>query len=207
MFLLLSVTFVFAQESLWQDYNPYSSNIQDGQFIQVKVNEVFNFSVDGTWDDKNNMSLNLTPDATHLKFLKPSKQTKKYKNKSKSKLNYLRKFNFSVTGILTKVARKSYFKIVASKSFFIDQNIAVVKINGLVNANFIKNNIIDSKSIANLTMKIKLKPKIQKDTQLKLKKPKTTKPGEVVVPQAELSETEKQRYLLKYLKLILGGLN
>ena len=210
IFLFLTFTLLLGQSSLWQGKSPYGDNLEAGQMIEVKIDEVFDININSKWDNSAKIELQLLPDTKNLPFLKSSEQSKTRSRQSQARYQIRDKLNFTMQAVIGAPQQNNLYPIQAQKSLIIDLKPTSITLTGLINPRYVRNNTISSKHVANLNLNINTEPPADRDTSLRLKPPKPeeiTDPQNPPSPKAELSEAERQQILLRHLQEIIGVLN
>lgn len=203
-FYMLSKT--FSQNSLWKDHNPYRKAYVPGELIEIDVREKFAVDAEGIWENGQRLEFKLYPDTKNLPFLTNSEQSKNRKKNSKTKYKLRDNYNFKVMGIL-EAGTAPNMNIRAQKTVSVDGKPARMVLTGIIDPGKVKQGKITSSQIANLSLTITGELPVPRAQNINLKPPANPNQPQPAVNRAELSEQEKQTYLLQHLREILGGLN
>jgi len=201
-----------AQVSLWVDQNVYSTEIEEGQLYQIKINEVFNIQVDSSKDQKGSLELKLTPEKNYTSFLQAANVSRNRTDKNEVKSSVKDQYQFSLMGVIGKTNGK-LFSISAQKNILLDGKKISIALTGLVNNKSVINNVILSTRIAQLNIQIIAKANIKRDSA-KLTNEKKDKNAannkneeQKVTILPTISKADKKRILQLYLREILGAIN
>ena len=208
--LTLTLVSILGQSSLWQDRNPYRDNIEPGQMLEVKVDEVFHINIDSQWDTNTRIQLQLLPDTKNLPFLSSSEQSKTKDSQSKARYRIRDRLAFSMQAIVGASQQNNIYPIQARKTLVIDGKPTRITLTGFIDPKYVKNDMVSSRHVADLNLSVRTEPPPVLDNSIQLKPPR---PEEITDPEnpppdkAELSEAEKQAILLNHLREIIGILS
>lgn len=201
IFLFFLGQILLAQTSLYNGKNPYSSNYSDGETIKINVNGVFQINTSGDWSGNSEVTLKLQPDKSNIPFLSPSEQTRANNRKQSERKKVSQKFQFTLTGILTRQPNGTY-AVTANKTIRVDGQITLVNCTGIINDKSIKYGEVNSDDIAELNLVIASKPAIPRDNSFDPPKEADNKEGK---PGA-FSPEQIRNYVKQYMQEILGAL-
>lgn len=206
LLLLFVATPMHAQQSLWQDQNPYASPPRDGEIVAIDVNESFNIVSDGQWRNSQQFEMKLVPDTKNIPFLTTSQQSKSRSKSANSNNKTRDTYRFHLTGILGAKQPDGNYPISAQKSLNIDGKPVNIRLTGVVDARRIRHGTIESRFIGNLALTVQSEPPFPKDQKLDLKPPPGTDPN-AKPTVTEFSDALRKELLIEHMKQILGGLN
>lgn len=200
VYIIITVLgFALNAKSIWRDKNLYSSegDIAVGNVIVVSVNDIsdmkFNYSV----NDKSNSNVSSNPDMTITGFLPKVSANRKITNEDSTQFAGKGKMSLSVaTRVLNKVG--AMYGIAGSRTYTFNGVTNIITITGLVDPSLVKGRTIDSNNVADFTLEIR---GVKQGINLQrppLKKDETA--------NANLTEEEKQKIIIDYLKKMLGEL-
>jgi flagellar L-ring protein precursor FlgH len=204
--LLAFVTIIMLEahagaKSIWQDKNPYTSegDIKVGSVILIAVNDLtdmrFNFSV----TDRSNSSVSSDPDVTITGFLPKVSAGKRFGSDDSTQFTGRGKISFSIaTRVTNRVAGGALLAVTGSRTYTFSGATNIITVTGLVDPALVKGRTIDSNSVVDFTLEIR-----GAKQGINLQRP-PLKPGETA--NANLTEEEKQRIILDYLRKMLGEL-
>ncbi len=193
--ILLTVA-LHSQTSLWKNNkSPYRSNVQEGDLVEIQVNETFTAQIDSTLNNKKKLEIQLTPDPNNLPFLPSAEQSKNNHRQTTKQYTLKDKYEFTLQGTIG--ARRqdfSLYPISAQKTILINQKPTTITITGLIHPKDVKAHAISSRYIANLTISITTQ-------EVKLA-------NEIVSPSSNtqpyiLDENKKKAILANYLQEII----
>lgn len=199
---------LFAQDlSQWQDKNPYSrsQNLRVGSAIFVKLKEGFTaeFEIESTADE--NITIKAVPDKKVIPENPTYNTDRTIVRKNKGKIKSLGKLKGNLTAVVTAVdANTGLLTLQGQRSSTYNGEPSQVLLTGRLAPEFIaRDNSVDADRIADLQIQFtgRIEPKnLQPPITLKT----INNPDGTVTVKAELSEEEKQRYILEQLNRLLG---
>ncbi|TGJ98320.1 flagellar biosynthesis protein FlgH [Leptospira langatensis] len=206
--LLFSLAGIFAQDlSQWQDKNPYSrnQNLRVGSTIFVKLKEGFtaDFEIESTADE--NITIKAVPDKKIIPDNPAYNTDRTIVRKNKGKIKSLGRLKGNMTAVVTAVdANTGLLTLQGQRSSTYNGEPSQVLLSGRVSPEFLaRDNSVDADRIADLQIQFtgRIEPKnLQPPIALKT----INNPDGTVTVKAELSEEEKQRYILEQLNRLLG---
>jgi flagellar basal body L-ring protein FlgH len=207
LMIMYSSSNVFPQVSLYDGRNPYANNYHDGDIIRIHVNNNFAMTVSGEWNRNMEVNLKLQPDKKNLDFLKESEESRNSRRQSKERQNVSEKFKFTVSAVINKQADGNY-RVNANKTVTVDGKLTRIVCTGIINAKSIVNGSVNSDEIADLNLNVVSQPQPSKDETYK--GPEAAKEGEKEQasdgPQGNFSKDQMKKYIVEYMKEVLGGL-
>ncbi|TGK55976.1 flagellar biosynthesis protein FlgH [Leptospira wolffii] len=206
--LSLSILGLIAQEqSQWQDKNPYSrmQNLKVGTSVFVRVREGFaaEFEIESTADE--NITIKAVPDKKIIPDNPAYNTDRTIVRKNKGKIKSLGKLKGNLTAIVTAIdPATGLLTLQGQRSSTFNGEPSSVILTGRVSPEFLsRDNTVDADRIADLQLQFtgRIQPKnLQPPIALKT----VNNPDGTVTVKAELSEEEKQRYILEQLNRLLG---
>ncbi|MCS6985687.1 MAG: flagellar basal body L-ring protein FlgH [Leptospiraceae bacterium] len=200
---LLGGSFLWAQSSLWQDHNPYISSVAVGDILEIVVDETFVADIDANWERKQVLEAKIYPDTKNFPFLPQSEQSKTRSNNNKVRYKLKDNLKFRLAGIVGE-KRGKLFTLEASRNLRVDGKPVSLNLKALFDPRHVKNGQIRTSQLAELSITVQTEPPVPRDTRINLKPPRAEGETPPPVNSAELSEQEKQQYLLRHLQEILG---
>jgi hypothetical protein len=197
---------LLAQESLWRDQNPYVAPARNGEIVAIQVNESFQLVSDGQWNSSQKFEMKLVPDTKNIPFLTASQQSKSHSKNSNNNSKLRDTYKFQLTGILGAKQADGNFPINAQKNLNIDGKPVRISLTGIIDPRRIRQGMIDSRFIGNLTLNVQSEPPFPKDNKLNLKPPAGTDPNSKPT-MTEFSDQLRKELLIEHMKQILGGMN
>ncbi|EQA45488.1 flagellar L-ring protein FlgH [Leptospira broomii serovar Hurstbridge str. 5399] len=199
---------VAAQElSQWQDKNPYSrsQNIKVGTAVFVRLKEGFNaeFEIESTADE--NITIKAVPDKKIIPDNPSYNNDRSIVRKNKGKIKSLGKLKGNLTATVTAIdPATGLLTLQGQRSSTYNGEPSGVVLTGRLSPEFLsKDNSVDADRIADL--QIQFTGRIQpKDLQPPIALKTITNPDGSVTVKAELSDEEKQRFILEQLNRLLG---
>ncbi len=199
---------LFSQElSQWRDKNPYSriQNLKIGTAVFVRVKDGFNaeFEIESTADE--NITIKAVPDKKIIPDNPTYNTDRTIVRKNKGKIKSLGKLKGNLTAIVTAIdPNTGLLTLQGQRSSTYNGEPSAVVLTGRISPEFLsKDNSIDADRIADLQIQFtgRIRPKeLQPPIALKT----INNPDGTVTVKAELSEDEKQRYILDQLNRLLG---
>ncbi|TGJ99570.1 flagellar biosynthesis protein FlgH [Leptospira semungkisensis] len=206
--IIFNLAGVFAQDrSQWQDKNPYSrsQNLKVGSTIFVKLKEGFtaDFEIESTADE--NITIKAVPDKKIIPDNPSYNTDRTIVRKNKGKIKSLGRLKGNMTVVVTAVdANSGLLTLQGQRSSTYNGEPSQVLLTGRVSPEFLaRDNSVDADRIADLQIQFtgRVEPKnLQPPVTLKT----INNPDGTVTVKAELSEEEKQRYILEQLNRLLG---
>lgn len=192
-----------AQTSLWKDAAPYSENKGPGDIVTLRVQERFILETNDRNDGSTKQEIRLEPDTRNLPFLNPSTQSKSIERVGKSRYRMRETLKFSLAvQLLEPGQNQKTLPIRGSFTFDIDSKPGRILVTGEVDPRHIRNGILLSENVYNLSMRVQVETPFPSDNRLQLKPPNAA----VAEPNtAQLSPQEEQDILLRHLRRIIGG--
>ena len=186
-------------KTIWKDGNPYgsSSDIPVGAVIVVSVSDISDMRF--TFSTGNKIASNITsnPDMTITGFLPKVSANRKITNDDSTQFAGKQKLSFSIAvRVLNRAG--NMLNVAGSKTYTFSGVTNIVTVTGLVDPALMKGRAIDSNNVADFTLEIR---GVKQGINLQrppLKKDETA--------NANLTEEEKQRIIIEYLKKMLGEL-
>jgi flagellar basal body L-ring protein FlgH len=200
------ISTLLAQESLWRDQNPYVAPARNGEIVAIQVNESFQLVSDGQWNSSQKFEMKLVPDTKNIPFLTASQQSKSHSKNSNNNSKLRDTYKFQLTGILGAKQADGNFPINAQKNLNIDGKPVRISLTGIIDPRRIRQGMIDSRFIGNLTLNVQSEPPFPKDNKLNLKPPAGTDPNSKPT-MTEFSDQLRKELLIEHMKQILGGMN
>lgn len=207
LILFSFVCYPLLAESFWQDGNPFSSqkSIQEGTTIKVLIKDkiLTLYEYESHKDDKH--TIKTAPDKKIVADLMGFHSDRSIAGVSNGKAKSTGKI---IGSLAVRVKEKdeisNTFVLEGFKTMNFDGQIYQLKLSGIASAQNLKNSVIESDSIANLKIEFQGKPrqKIINDPKISLKEYKDR--DGTIVRKARLSEEEKQKIILDYMKRMLG---
>jgi len=197
---ILMVGAVADAKTIWNDRNPYAAqgDLNVGAVIVVRVNDLSDMKFTITTNAKSDASVSSNPDMTITGFLPKVTATKKITGDDATQFTGKGKLNFSIAARVMNRVAGGMLAIAGSRTYTFHGVTTIVTVTGLVDPALMRGRVIDSNSVADFTIEIRgLKEGIQIQRQ-------ALKEGEKA--SAELTEEEKQRIIIDYLKKMLGEL-
>jgi len=193
---------IFPQVSLYQGRNPYINNYNDGEIIRIHVNSSFAVTINGEWNRNLQVNLKLLPDKKNLPFLNASEESRNNNRQNKERQNVSEKFKFILSAIVTRQPDGNY-RLNANKSISVDGKTTRVLCTGLINEKSIINGDVHSDSIADLNLTINSQPQPTLDESYTGEAGEKT---EGAAAQTGFSEEQMKKYVIQYMKEVLGAL-
>lgn len=197
--ILMAVPAWLGAKTIWKDGNPYgsSSDIPVGAVIVVSVNDMSDMRFTYTTGNKIGSTVSSNPDMTITGFLPKVSADRKITNDDMTQFAGKQKIAFSIAvRVLNRVG--NMLNVAGSKTYTFSGVTNIVTVTGLVDPALMKGRAIDSNNVADFTLEIRgLKLGIN------LQRPPLKKDEKA---DASLTEEEKQRIIIDYLKKMLGEL-
>lgn len=194
---------LYAQTSLWQDHNPYVASVKTGDILEIIIDENFVADVDANWERKGTIEAKIYPDVKNFPFLTQSEQSKTRTNNNKVRYKLKDSLRFRIAGLVGEKQGK-LFALQASRNLRIDGKPVSLNLTALFDPKHVKNGQIRSSQLAELAITVQSEPPIPRDNRINLKPPIDPNQPAPPINTAELTEQEKQQYLLRHLQEILG---
>ncbi|WCL48082.1 flagellar basal body L-ring protein FlgH [Leptospira sp. GIMC2001] len=212
VFSVIMTDFLVSQESssfsLWNDRNPYSNSqeIKNGEIIQILFAEPIKAEYQSEYKSSNDHKIMSNPDKKMIEEMKgyESDQSiaRNSNTKSKTSGRVIGKMAVKVTGFDTVTDN---IEIEGRRESRFDNDRQVLSVRGTISRKDLgMNRTIDSARVANLEINYSAHgtPRNLQNPDVGLKP--TTNPDGTTGFSANLSDTEKQELLLKYMKRMLG---
>lgn len=197
--LLIAFGCILNAKTIWRDRNPYTADLdlRAGTVIVINVNDISEMRFNLTMSDKSNSAVSSNPDMAITGFLPKVAADRRVVSDDGTQFAMKGKASFSVaTRVLRKVG--PMVSVAGSRTYTFNGVTDIVTVTGLVDPAMIKGRAVDSGSVADFTMEIRgLKQGIN------IQRP-ALKKGELA--NGSLTEEEKQRIIIDYLKKMLGEL-
>lgn len=186
-------------KTIWKDGNPYgsSSDIPVGAVIVVSVSDISDMRFTFSTGNKIASNISSNPDMTITGFLPKVSANRKITNDDSTQFAGKQKLSFSIAvRVLNRAG--NMLNVAGSKTYTFSGVTNIVTVTGLVDPALMKGRAIDSNNVADFTLEIR---GVKQGINLQrppLKKDETA--------SANLTEEEKQRIIIEYLKKMLGEL-
>ena len=186
-------------KTIWKDGNPYgsSSDIPVGAVIVVSVSDISDMRFTFSTGNKIASNISSNPDMTITGFLPKVSANRKITNDDSTQFAGKQKLSFSIAvRVLNRAG--NMLNVAGSKTYTFSGVTNIVTVTGLVDPALMKGRAIDSNNVADFTLEIR---GVKQGINLQrppLKKDETA--------NANLTEEEKQRIIIEYLKKMLGEL-
>lgn len=202
---------MYSQVSFYDGKNPYVRHYNDGEIIRVNINSLFAVTVSGEWNRNFEVDLKLMPDKKNLNFLQDSEQTRNNSRKSKERQNVTEKFKFTISAVITRDPTGNY-RLTANRIINLDGKITRVVCTGLVHEKSISNGAVNSDEIAELNLTVISQPQPARDETYNGPAPEKEdvnaagQEEKTGGPEGNFSKEEMRKYIVEYMKEILGAL-
>jgi len=198
---ILSLYLSLFAKSIWVDKNIYSagSQINSGDFINVKVLDISNLSFELKLSDKTSFNVVSNPDVNITGFLPKISADKNVVNNKNVKLKNKGKLKIEITSQVGRAIGRGRYRLTGNRTYNINGKITIVKISGIVDSQFVKNGSINSNKIGNFRIDINTSSAVANIKRPALKKDEKA--------NINLTEQEKQKIITEYLKKILSDLS
>jgi hypothetical protein len=197
--LLIALGCILNAKTIWKDRNPYATDqdLKAGTVIVVNVNDISEMRFNLTMSDKSNSAVSSNPDMSITGFLPKVAGDRRIVNDDGTQFAMKGKISLSIA---TRVLRRAgtMVSVAGSRTYTFNGVTDIVTVTGLVDPAMMKGRSVDAGNVADFTMEIRgLKQGIN------IQRP-ALKKGESA--NASLTEDEKQRIIIDYLKKMLGEL-
>lgn len=216
LFLIVIFTLGAEQNSLWVDSNPYStgqSGLQVGAIVRIVLRDGIKADYMYESGKEESMTLKSAPDKKIVPELMGFNADRSITGKKIGKEKSNNKIVGSMSAQVTGQDESGNLLVSGFRESIFDTGKSSLKISGKVSPGDIRDgNSVDSDRIAELKLEYVASPieKNLKDPDIQLKPALDPKGRPIIgsdgqpVQKAELSETEKQKIILKNIKRLLG---
>lgn len=203
--LILIVMFVTVQgsaKSLWQDKNIYSAaeSLKVGDILIVKVEDISQMKFTMSLTSKSSFNITANPDANITGFLPKVSSNKKSTNSDKTNFSGKGNLSISIAATITKKIKDGKYQISGIREYSLNGINSRFTVSGDVKPSLVRGQYIMSYNIANFRLEIKGR---KEGLAIDLKREKLKEGANA---SAQLTEEEKQKIILDYLKKMMGEL-
>lgn len=207
--LFFSFIFGISSQSLWVDRNLYSvgQDIRVGSSIQVVIKDGFRgeYTYDGGKEDS--FVIRSNPDKKFVNENPNFRSDRSITNRQTAKSRTVGRIIGSMSVLITAIDQASgMLTLNGIREMAFDSGKSSLKLSGKISLKDLKEDrTVSSEKVADLKLEYNGGPTKEelKDPDVQLKKRKNAN-GTAEIEKAELSETEKQKIILKNLKRLLG---
>lgn len=197
--LLIALGCILNAKTIWRDRNPYAADLdlKAGTVIIINVNDLSEMRFNLTMSDKSNSAVSSNPDMAITGFLPKVAADRRIVSDDGTQFSMKGRASFSIA---TRVLRKAgpMLSVAGSRTYTMNGVTDIITVTGLVDPAMIKGRSVDSGNVADFTMDIRgikqgvniQRPALKKDEKA----------------NGNLTEEEKQRIIVDYLKKMLGEL-
>ena len=213
---LITKSIVSQSNSLWVDSNPYSTGqqgLQVGAIVRVILKDGIKAEYNYEAGKDETITIKSAPDKKTVPEIMGFNSDKSITGKKNGKEKSQSKILGSMAAQVTALDASGNLIIKGQRDAMYDTGKSILKISGLVSPGDIKDgNAVESDRVAELKLEYIASPieKNLKDPDIQLKPALDPKgkpiigPDGLPVQKAELSETERQKIILKNIKRLLG---
>lgn len=208
-FIFFSYFLSLASQSLWQDRNLYSvgQDIRVGSSIQVVIKDGFRgeYTYDGGKEDS--FVIRSNPDKKFVNENPNFRSDRNITNRQTAKSRTVGRILGNMSVLITAIDQTTgMLSLNGIREMGFDSGKTSLKLSGKVSLKDLKEDrTVSSERVADLKIEYNAAPTKEelKDPDVQLKKRKNAN-GTAEIEKAELSESEKQKIILKNLKRLLG---
>jgi len=197
--LLVALGCILNAKTIWRDRNPYATDqdLRAGSVIVINVNDISEMRFNLTMSDKSTSAVSSNPDMAITGFLPKVAADRRIVSDDGTQFAMKGRASFSIaTRVLRRVG--TMVSVAGSRTYTLNGVTDIITVTGLVDPAMIKGRSVDSGSVADFTMEIRGVKRGVNIERPPIKEGETANTG--------LTEEEKQRIIIDYLKKMLGEL-
>jgi flagellar basal body L-ring protein FlgH len=200
--LLLTFDYTAHSKSLWSDRNMYSSaaSLSPGDILIVKIEDISQLRFSISLNDNSSFTISSKPDSNLTGFLPGVSANRSSTHSDKSDFSGKNNLSISIAATVTGRVKGGKYRISGSREYAFNGTKSRFSVSGTVNASHVKGRSIYSGDIADFRFEIKGS---KEEADIDLKRGKLKEKESAV---GSLTEDEKQKIIIDYLKKMLGEL-
>ncbi len=189
-------------ETIWRDRNLFASgqNLAVGDIVIVNINDISKMKFAVSTNSDNTLTFIANPDRNITSFLPKASTDKRMTTKGATKVDGMGAFHVSIPASVAEKLQYDKFRIEGVREYSFNGIANRLTVTGVVDPSFVKGRQIDSGDVANLRFAV---VGIREGAGVDIKRP-ALKENEKA--STELSEDEKQKIIVDYLKKVLNEL-